>query len=134
LTETTEGEAGTQLTRSPHPRRGGEPGCRTLTFAPSRVVRTTNVRLIGALSNPDALTSLLRLDRIRAKLLVEAAETSRVAAVLKPRNGAVQAAILDVLGAASDPRRPCRSMPWSSADWVALRETGFHGDVVSWVG
>ena len=64
------------------------------------------MRLTGALSNPDALAPLLRLDRIRATLVVEAAKTSRVATVLKPRNGTVQAAILVVLRATTDPLAP----------------------------
>ena len=56
----------------------------------------------GALSNPDALAPLLRLDRIRSKLLAGAAKAPRPVTVLKPRCGVVQAAILRVLGASSD--------------------------------
>lgn len=60
------------------------------------------MRMIGALSNPDALAPLLRLDGIRAKLLSGAAKAPLPVAVLKPRCGVVQTAILRVFGASSD--------------------------------
>jgi hypothetical protein len=64
------------------------------------------MRMIGALSNPEALSGLLRLDRIRTKRLAEAARTARPDRVVKPRCGVVQAAVLDVLGTSTEAMRP----------------------------
>jgi hypothetical protein len=63
------------------------------------------MHLTGALSNRSSQEKLERLDILRRRLLRQAAQAPRPAKRLRPRNGAVQEAVLHVLAVSAEPMR-----------------------------
>lgn len=63
------------------------------------------MRLMRALSNPDTVAGLHRLGQLRGELLAEESQGAACAA-LRPRSGAIQDAVLQVLAESAGARRP----------------------------
>jgi hypothetical protein len=61
------------------------------------------MRLAGALSNQAAVEKLSRLNHLRKTLLREAAKSPRPAKRSRPRSGAIQQAVVQVLTDAAEP-------------------------------
>jgi hypothetical protein len=76
---------------------------RTHVGGQDRICRNFVVHLTGALSNHEVKEALGRLAALREKLLRGNAQRKPQARSLHPRNGAVHAAVIEVLSESSEP-------------------------------